>query len=44
MQYFRGGSEFHKYKSILAPDQSILDPLAFIVGPWPLNTISSICQ
>ena len=22
MQHFRGGSEFHKYKSILAPDQS----------------------
>ena len=21
MQHFRGGSEFHKYKSILAPDQ-----------------------
>ena len=22
MQHFRGGSKFHKYKSILAPDQS----------------------
>ena len=22
MQHFRGGSEFHKYKSILSPDQS----------------------
>ena len=22
MQHFRGGSEFHKYKSPLAPDQS----------------------